>query len=330
MKRLLSVVMLGAMLLAACGGGPGSGSVAATVDGTEVTVGDVNLLLDVEGAVPVDQFARYLRDAIQFEILFTAAEEDFGISATDEEAEEEGNLMVEQSLTEGQSPEDFLSENGITQRYVTQVAKQNLIGTRIREQFVDEAEQPTAEELEQAAADVVLSLTEACVSHILVPTEEEAQEALDRLDAGEEFADVASELSTDGSAQSGGDLGCGSPAQYVEPFRDAVLEAPVGEVIPEPVESRYGYHVILVAELTEPAAEELPGEEDLASAVIGQAVDARLQDWYAGVLESADVTVEEEYGTWSPVPPTVTPPSTGTTTPGSGTDGTTTTTVSGE
>lgn len=327
MKKLVSLVVLGGMLLAACGGGPGSGAVAATVDGTEVTVGDVNSLLDVEGTIPVDQFAQYLAFAIQFNILFSAAEEDYGITVSDEEVEEEATRLVDQLASESESREDFLSARGVTEEFLLLIAEQSLIDTRIREELVAEAEQPSAEELEQAASDAVLAQTEACVSHILVETEEEAQAALDRLDSGEEFADVAAEVSTDGSAQQGGDLGCSSPAGYVAEFRDAVLEAPVGEVAPDVVESQFGYHVILVSERTEPAEEDLPTEEDLASAVIENTVVSDVEDWFYTAMESAEVTVEEQYGTWTPVPPTVTPPSTGTT--GAGT-GSTSTTVTGE
>jgi foldase protein PrsA len=328
MKKLLSLVVLGGMLLAACGGGPGSGAVAATVDGTEVTVGDVNSLIDAEGTVPVDQFAQYLAFAIQWNILFTAAEEDYGITISDEEAEEEATRLVDQLASGDESREDFLATRGVTERFLMLIAEQSLIDTRIREELVAGAEQPTAEELEQARSDALLSQTEACVSHILVETEEEAQDVLDRLESGEEFADVATAVSTDtASAESGGDLGCSSPDRYVPEFRDAVLEAPVGEVNPDAVQSQFGYHVILVTGLTEPATEDLPTEEDLASTVIENAVVADVEQWFYDSMEAAEVTVEDEYGTWSPVPPTVTPPSTGTT--GAGT-GSTTTTVSGE
>lgn len=314
MKKLFSLFVLGALAIAACGGGAGSGAVAATVDGTEITVGDVNSLIESEGTVPVADFAQYLAVAIQWNIFFRAAEADYDVSVSDEEVEEEATRLVNQLASEGESREDFLAARGVTERFLLQIAEQTLIDARIREQLVDQAEQPTPEELEQARSDAEMSQTEACVSHVLVETEEEANEVLDRLEDGEDFADVATEMSMDTqSAQTGGELGCGSPGQYVEPFRDAVLEAPVGEVYPEPVESQFGYHVILVTEFNEPALEDLPTEEDLASTVIESTVSAEVEEWYLDAMESAEVTVEEEYGTWSPVPPTVTPPASGTT-----------------
>lgn len=312
MKKLLSLVVLGAMLVAACGDGEGSGELAATVDGTEITVGDVNSLIEVEGTVPVAEFAQYLAAVIQWTIFFDAAEEEYDITVSDEEIEEEGTQLYEQLANEGETEEDFLAARGITERFLHRIAEQTLIDRRIRETLVERADSPTEEDLEAARADALLQGTEVCASHILVETEDEANEALDRLEAGEDFATVATEMSTDTqSAQTGGELGCGSPANYVEPFQNAVLEGPVGEVNPEPVQSEFGFHVILVTDRTEPTLDELPSDEDLASAVIETTVSSEVEDWYLNAMESAEVTVEEQFGTWSPVPPTVTPPTTG-------------------
>lgn len=314
MKKLLSLVVLGAMLISACGGG--SGAVAATVDGIDITVGDVEALVDVEGNIPVADFAQYLAFAIQWNILFDAAEADYGVSISDEEVEAEATRLYEQLASGGESREDFLATRGVTEQFLSQIAEQSLIDQRIRERLVDQAEQPTAEELEQARQSAVIEQTEVCASHILVETEEEANEVLDRLEAGEDFSEVAAEVSTDTqSAQAGGELGCSSPSRYVEPFMNAVLDSTVGEISPEAVQSQFGYHVILVTERTEPTLDDLPTEEDLASTVIENAVVADVEDWFFGAMESAEVTVAEEYGTWSPVPPTVTPPSTGTSSP---------------
>ncbi|MFP3881170.1 MAG: peptidylprolyl isomerase [Actinomycetota bacterium] len=311
MKKLISLVVLGAMLVAACGDGEGSGELAATVDGTEITVDDVNAMIDSEGTVPVADFAQYLAAIIQWTIFFDAAEEEYDVTVTDEEIEEEETQLYEQLANEGESREEFLSSRGITERFLSRIAEQTLVDRRIRETLVDQADSPTDEDIEDARADAMLQDTEVCASHILVETEEEANEALDRLDAGEEFSDVATEMSMDTqSAQNGGDLGCSSPADYVGPFQDAVLESPVGEVNTEPVETEFGFHVILVTDRTEPDADELPSDEDLASTVIETSVSSDLEEWYLDAMESADVTVEEQFGTWSPVPPTVTPPNT--------------------
>lgn len=313
MKRLLALLVLGAMLLAACGGG--SGGVAATVDGTEVTVADVEELIDTDGeTLPVDQFAQYLAFAIQWNILFEAAAEDFDVSVSDEEVEAEADRLVDELAAEGESREDFLSSRGVTEEFLSKIAEQGLIDIAIRDRLVEEVPEPSQEEIDEQRAAAAASLTEVCVSHILVETEETANEALTRLEQGEEFGELATELSNDpGSAENNGILPCGPPDGYVGPFRDAVLEATVGEVHPTPVQTQFGYHVILVTDRTEPAEEDLPTDEELSETVRQEVVLVDLQEWFNGIMEAAEVNVEDQYGTWQAVPPAVNPPATGTT-----------------
>lgn len=313
MKKLLTLVVAGAVLLAACGSG---GGVAATVNGTDVTVSDVEALIESEGAtIPTEQFAQYLTAAIQFNIFFDAAEEDFGATATDEEIEAEAQRLIDELATEGETREDFLSTRGVTEDFLSQIAKQSVIDTAMRESLAAEAADPTQEEIDAERALAAASLTSACVSHILVETEEEATDVMTRLGEGEDFGAIATEVSTDtGSAANNGELPCGSPDGYVEPFRLAVLDATVGEIYPTPVESQFGYHIILVTEFTEPAEADLPTDDELAENVRQAAIAGEVQEWFNGVMESAEVTVNEEYGTWQALPPAVIPPTNATTT----------------
>lgn len=307
MKKLISLVVLAAMILAACGGG--SGAVAATVDGTEVTVADVETLIDSEGStLPVDQFAQYLAFEIQWNILFNAAAEDFGVSVPDDEVEAEATRLYEE-LSGDESREEFLSSRGITEAFLLKIAEQGLIDLAIREQLAAQAPEPSQEEIDAQREVARASLVEACVSHILVATEEEANDVMTRLEQGEEFGELATELSTDpGSAANNGILPCGNPGGYVAPFRDAVLDATVGEIYPTPVQSQFGYHVILVTDLTEPSDDELPSDQELAEIVRQDDVLVELQAWFNGIMEDADVEVSEDFGTWQPLPPAVNPP----------------------
>lgn len=139
---------------------------------------------------------------------------------------------------------------------------------------------------QESLADVISTTPDPeneapCVSHILVVTEAEAQDILTRLDGGEEFAQLAIELSTGPSAPIGGDLGCAASTRYVPPFAQAVDEAEIGVPV-GPVETEFGWHVIVVNRL----------------GVDGQVVaDQRLQDR----LASAQVEVDAALGTWDPL-----------------------------
>jgi len=308
MKKLLSLVALGAMVLAACGGG--SGAVAATVDGQDVTVGQVEALIESDGAtIPKDQFAQFLGFQIQWHVINDAADADYGITVTDEEVAAEADRIVEEAAVEGQARDEFLAERGVTEDFLTNIARQGLIDSRIREILREDAPEPTEEDLEAQLNAAKAPLTNACVSHILVATEEEANDVLDRLEAGEEFGEVAMELSTDtGSAENNGILPCGTLETYVEPFRDAALIAPIGEVYETPVESQFGWHVVMVTDRQDAPEADLPSDDQLADMVRDAAILSELQAWFIGAVEEAEVTVEETYGTWQANPPQVVPP----------------------
>jgi peptidyl-prolyl cis-trans isomerase C len=90
-------------------------------------------------------------------------------------------------------------------------------------------------------------VNEVKASHILVKTKEEADAIIKRLDAGEDFAAIAKELSQDpGSGANGGDLGYFGPGQMVPDFEKAAFALEVGQYTKEPVQTQFGWHVIKV------------------------------------------------------------------------------------
>lgn len=100
--------------------------------------------------------------------------------------------------------------------------------------------------IEAVTKDIAEKQEVVWARHILVGTEAEAQTILQKLKDGEDFAKLASEMSTDtGSAASGGDLGWFIKGQMVKEFEDAAFSLKIGE-ISEPVKSEHGYHIIQV------------------------------------------------------------------------------------
>ena len=298
MKKFASLLLLVALTLAACGGG--SGAVAATVNGEDITVSDVEALIDTgeESTIPKETFTQFLGFDIQWRIVGEAAEEEFDIVVTDEEAVTEADAIFEengQDLTR----EEFLRTNGVTEQFLLQVARQQLLDTQIRGVLTDDVEPPTQEEIDGAIAEAEALY---CASHILVATEAEASDALARIEDGEEFAAVAAEVSTDtGSGAQGGDLGCSPADLFVAEFADALTTAEV-DVPTDPVESEFGFHVILLRE------DEVPTEDEVIEALTAQGVGEATNAWFIEKVEAAEVSVDESYGTWQTNPPQVVPP----------------------
>lgn len=100
-------------------------------------------------------------------------------------------------------------------------------------------------------------VTQTRARHILLRLSERAQAAAvvrrmegiaQQIQRGDKtFEAVAQEISEDGSAQSGGDLGWASPGQFVPEFEDAINKVALGSLSP-PVVSRFGVHLIQVME----------------------------------------------------------------------------------
>lgn len=97
-------------------------------------------------------------------------------------------------------------------------------------------------------------------SHILFTTDgmddaakaevrSQAEEVLADLKEGGDFAQAAAQYGQDGTSQQGGDLGWFAQEEFVEEFADATFARNSTGLLPNLVETEYGYHIIEVTEL---------------------------------------------------------------------------------
>lgn len=115
--------------------------------------------------------------------------------------------------------------------------------------------------------------------HILVETEEAANEVIAALEGGADFAELAKERSTGPSGASGGELPPFQAGDMVPEFSDAAFAMEVGTHSKTPVKTQFGWHVIKVEEssMTEPPARE-EVEPQLRGELEQQAASAVYQD----------------------------------------------------
>jgi peptidyl-prolyl cis-trans isomerase D len=124
-----------------------------------------------------------------------------------------------------------LNEAGITETDLRNVIRMQIL----RQKLYDEI-----------TADVETTEEQVWARHILVPDMGVAVVVLERLDAGEDWTTLAAEMSMDTSnANIGGDLGWFGRGLMVEEFENTAFAMEIGE-ISEPVETRFGYHIIQV------------------------------------------------------------------------------------
>ena len=81
--------------------------------------------------------------------------------------------------------------------------------------------------------------------HILVEAQGEATSLIAELDGGADFAELAKTKSTGPSGPNGGDLGWFGPNQMVAPFSQAVAQLENGAYTKAPVQTQFGWHIIL-------------------------------------------------------------------------------------
>jgi peptidyl-prolyl cis-trans isomerase D len=119
----------------------------------------------------------------------------------------------------------------------------------------------------------------------------EAEAALQRIQAGEDFAALAGELSQDPvSAQQGGDLGFFRRGEMVKPFEEVAFALKPGTVS-EPVRTDFGYHIIKTEELQEagyepPEAVWAELRERLAQEEARRLAEAKAQAVYESMVAS--------------------------------------------
>jgi len=133
--------------------------------------------------------------------------------------------------------------------------------------------------------------TEYNARHILVETKEAAEQVIGLLGEGRDFAELAKEKSTGPTGKNGGSLGWFSSKQMVAPFSEAVATMEKGAYSKEPVQTQFGWHVILLEdsrESTPPPFEDV--KDRLKMAVTNQQLQQHLQQ----VRQSAQVDIAAE------------------------------------
>jgi parvulin-like peptidyl-prolyl isomerase len=170
-----------------------------------------------------------------------------GIQASQDEIEEQLQLVKSQFPTEDAFLEILEQQNLTLAEVEDQIREQTILNKVINESVISKieiSEEEIGEYYKENEEQFSAGEDQIRAAHILVESEDEAEEILDLLDEGEDFGQLAVEYSIDPSVSvNQGDLGFFSRGDMVEEFERAAFALRAGEVS-SVVESQFGFHII--------------------------------------------------------------------------------------
>ena len=296
---LCLIAVLAALALASCSSAEPP---AATVDGEKIT--DQQLAQDMDlftflaslsqgscgqpvtGETPESACARFtLSNVIQVDLAkhYAQAHE----ITVDQATVASTVSQLETNLGGADKLDAQLKAGGVTRAAFTEFAHRlmlfDAVRTAVGQQAVSDAQ------LQQLYEQDKAQISQVHAEHILLKTQAEAQKIADEA-TPENFSELAKKYSIDPTAeQNGGDLGTVPGSQLDPAFVAAALALDPGE-ISRPVQTQYGWHVILLVSVDTPSFEEV--KEQLIAQASGQAFN----DWMGEQLATADISVNPKYG----------------------------------
>ncbi len=260
------------------------------------------LLLQTEaGRDLLNEYRKMKFDEFLTYYLLNREVEEKGIEMTDEDKDE----FFEDHL------ELVMAQNNMNEQELLQVLQQQGIQSldEYKEMFLDMNEQDMLIFALQEETVGTIEITEedmqefydenqsqfeveagSEVSHIILDNEEDAEAALERLNAGEDFAELAREVSTGPSADAGGELGLvNEGTQFDETFKEAALSLEAGE-ISGIVETDFGFHIIKVNEIVEAGLRGFSEVRDEIEAILlDRERQVVWQEYVEELMENAEV-----------------------------------------
>ena len=219
-------------------------------------------------------YTKYLSDIAALQKFYQSQPEGFGAISEEQTSDQVLVRLIANTLLEEVAEEfDVTVDDAAVQAQQQELLSQfptedearenikNLYGWEL-EEFTENIiypialEKATSEAFEQSDIEGVAGEEQVRARHILLqPEEGEEDEALqtrtqallDRITAGEEFATLAAEFGTDGTKDTGGDLGFFGKGVMVPEFEQAALALNPGDA-PTIVKTQFGYHIVEVTE----------------------------------------------------------------------------------
>jgi len=287
--------------------------VLARVNGENVTKGDFDKLIkqmemSAGQSVPTERRDEVYRTALDQLVTYTLLSQEIkarGIKGDEKEVDQQMQQIRGQFKTEEEFTKALAGREMTPERLRSDITKEASIKTMLDAEVATVAPVTDADvrEFYEKNPDKFKQPESVRASHILIPVPQggddatkkvakgKAQSLLKQVQSGGDFAKLARENSSDGSAQQGGDLGFFTHGQMVAPFDQAAFALKPGEVSGV-VETQFGFHIIKVTEKKDPSTVALDQVTDrVREFLAGQRKEERRQAFINGLKGKAKIEV---------------------------------------
>lgn len=299
-----------------------TGGVAATVNGTEIEEDKItrainNMRLNYNYAEDEDwkeylkgqnETPQSLRDQtlgtfINQELVLQFADQR-GVTTDDEEIQSYVDKMRENYTTDEKWNEARTEAGFETDDDYREALRYSILQKKLQEGFEQETQLSDEALLEKAQESAASYSGAKRSSHILFKSEdkETAEEVKNRILSGElAFEDAVAEYSTDeGSKANGGDVGWDRLNSFVTEYTEALTNLNEGEVTKDLIESKYGYHIIMVTDVFEApetveSLDQIPSEilEEIRTTSSETDSQDAMDAWLKDMKLSSDVVINK-------------------------------------
>ena len=198
------------------------------------------------------------------------------------------NELIALELMRQESIKMGLDSQPVVIATLNQTTRTTLAGIAIKD-FM--SKNPVTDEAAKVAYDEQMGAAgkEYNARHILVADEDTAKEVIKLRDSGSDFSELAKEKSTGPSGASGGKLGWFGAGQMVKPFSDAAAELEKGAYTKAPVQTQFGWHVIILDDVRDSTP---PPFDDVKDRIKMLLANQQLQAYVESMKNTATIDIK--------------------------------------
>ena len=218
---------------------------------------------------PEAELRRQVLDALVEERVIVTYARDSGMKVDDVDVDRAvQNVAAQNQLTLDQLRERIKRDGldyprlraNLRDQIMVERLREREVGQRIRitdgdvDKLLEQQRASVSADIELNIAQILVSVPEGASEAETAARRARAEQALNRVKAGEAFDAVAREVSEDGNRQKGGELGLKPSSRLPDPFVEAVRGLQPGQVAPTLLRTGAGFHALKLLERKDSAA----------------------------------------------------------------------------